>query len=359
MRILICWSNLSGYMAACWRALASIPDVELKIAAYDPASNKNAPFDRTLVNGLDVTWVNGSDPAETESTLDAFKPDEFDALVVPGWMNPAYMALARRFRAADVPTCMTIDHPWMGTIRQHLACLKRRSYVSGMSAVFVAGERARQYAYRLGAPRHRVFTGLYAYDGDAFDPIGDARQSEASPPPRRFLYIGRFVPVKGLDTLRDAYSAYRDAVPDPWELHCCGTGPLKDTLTGLEGVTDHGFTQPADLRDHLREAGALVLPSKFEPWGVVVAEAMAAGLPVITTDACGAAVELLTPWHNGLLVPPGDARALSRALRDLSKMATADWRSMSGHAVASARSHAHRVWARRWSRCLAEVIDAA
>ncbi|MEM7577873.1 MAG: glycosyltransferase family 4 protein [Planctomycetota bacterium] len=358
MRILICWSNLSGYIAACWRALSQTPGVDLRIVAYDPRANTNAPFDRDLVDGLDVTWINGTDHASSAATLGGLIPGDFDVAVVPGWMNPSYVQLAQRFRQSGLPTCMTIDHPWQGTLRQRVSCLKNRGYVSGMAGVFVGGERARQYAYRLGARRDRVFTGLYGYDGDAFDPIGDARLASDAPPPRRFLYIGRYVPVKGLDTLTAAYAEYRQRIDDPWELHCCGSGPLKQALAGVAGLTDHGFTQPGDLRQHLQDAGALVLPSRFEPWGVVVAEAMAAGLPVITTDACGAAVELLTPWHNGLVVPAGDVQALSGALTDVSTMESTESRDMSRHAVASARSHAHRVWSRRWFHALQTIKDA-
>jgi glycosyltransferase involved in cell wall biosynthesis len=64
----------------------------------------------------------------------------------------------------------------------------------------------------------------------------------------------------------------------------------------------------------MRAAGCLVLPSRFEPWGVVVHEATIAGLPVITTEACGAARRLVFDGHNGRVIAAGDDEALADAL---------------------------------------------
>ena len=64
-------------------------------------------------------------------------------------------------------------------------------------------------------------------------------------------------------------------------------------------------------------ADLFVLPSRHEPWGVVVNEALAAGLPVVLSDRVGAAADLLVDGENGRLVPAGDAVALANALEDL------------------------------------------
>ena len=127
--------------------------------------------------------------------------------------------------------------------------------------------------------------------------------------------VGRYVPQKDLHTLVKAYSLYRATVRHPWGLTCCGTGPDAALLEGVPGVEDIGFAQPQDLPAILERHGAFVLASQYEPWGVVIAETAASGLPIICTTACGASIDLVRPYYNGLLVTPGDAAALSRALR--------------------------------------------
>ena len=70
-------------------------------------------------------------------------------------------------------------------------------------------------------------------------------------------------------------------------------------LVGVHGVEMLGFVQPDDLPAVLERAGCLVLPSRFEPWGVVVHEAAAAGLPIVCTPVCGAATRLVLDGYNG------------------------------------------------------------
>src|SRR5690606_34557147 len=168
-------------------------------------------------------------------------------------------------------------------------------------------------ARTLGFNGDRLWDGYYACDWDAFASAGQGSARAAAPFERAFLFAGRYVPVKGLDTLLAAYRMYRGRVSDPWRLRCAGTGPLQSELAG-EGVEDLGFIQPDALPAVMAEASAFVLPSRFEPWGVVAHEAAASGLPLILSDACGAGVHLLRHLYNGYSFPTGDAASLARAM---------------------------------------------
>ncbi len=134
-----------------------------------------------------------------------------------------------------------------------------------------------------------------------------------------FLFVGRYVPEKGLDTLAEAYRLYSDQVEQPWGLRCAGAGPMREALVAA-GAEDLGFVQPQDLPALMHSASAFVLPSRFEPWGVVAHEAAASGLPLILSDACGAAVHLLRNHFNGHLIPTGNARALAEAMVRMTQM---------------------------------------
>lgn len=317
MRIAICWSNISGYMSACWRSLAQAPGVELKVWAYAPKSQgSEAPFDaQRLLPGIDCTLLNEtqrSDGNELTRQLTDWRPA---LILVAGWMTPAYTAALRSPALASAHKVMGLDMPWLGIARQRLACVVKRPYVGQFDTLWVAGERARQYAGRLARGGASIQRGLYAYDADAFDPVAHARPETGDRWPRRFLYVGRYVEAKALDTLLSAYKRYREQCDDPWELQCCGTGPLAHLLDGQAGVVNHGFTQPADLSARYADSGAFILPSRYEPWGVVVAEAMGSGLPVIASEACGAAVELVHPLHTGHTFSTDDTEALVGAMR--------------------------------------------
>ena len=118
-------------------------------------------------------------------------------------------------------------------------------------------------------------------------------------------------------------------------------GPEAARLAGIEGVDLLGFVQPDSLPALLARSGCLVLPSRFEPWGVVVHEAAAAGLPVVCTSVAGAASRLVLDGYNGVVVPPGDPGALARALLRISGASDAEragtWPRPAASSVVSSR----------------------
>ena len=304
MRIVICWPHLSGYMAACWRALAQRPGVDLRVLAWSTPGG-DAPFEDALVEGSPVRLLDESERNDAALITKEVSRHRPDVIAIAGWFHPPYVDLALR-RHGGAKFLMGMDTPWLGTLRQRLAPIKLRKLIKNIDGAMVAGERAYQYARVLGMPDGRIFRGYYGFDYDAFAPLYEQRLATAEGWPKRFVYTGRYAPEKCVPTLVDAYRDYRKGVPDPWPLTCCGHGPLKSMLTGVEGIEDLGFVQPKDLPEVLLRAGASILPSRYEPWGVVVAEALASGLPVLCTDAVGASVELVRSYHNGLTVAPED-----------------------------------------------------
>ena len=113
--------------------------------------------------------------------------------------------------------------------------------------------------------------------------------------------------------MAEAYRIYSAQVETPWKLICAGKGECQSQLLSA-GAEDRGFIQPEALPDFLAEADAFILPSRFEPWGVVVQEAAATGLPVIVSDVCGAGVHLLRDRWNGRSFAAGDAEQLAECL---------------------------------------------
>ncbi len=302
MRIAILWSHASGYSAACWRALQAIEGTQLKVWAYSSDGQaKDAPFiDQRLVHDLDCRLLNPHDLTNFESIKKSLADFEPDGILVSGWQNKSYRKLVMSKELNAVTKIMGMDNPWSGTLKQLFSCSLRNRYVRNFSYLWVAGERTRQFATRISKVP-RVRNGVYSCDYKSFASIGEQRIRSNIEWPKRFLFVGRYVESKGLRQLLKAYSGYRASYSEPWDLHCCGTGPLKQLLKGQEGVTDLGFCQPDSLKHVYGAAGALILPSVYEPWGVVVAEAMASGLPVIASSACGSSVELIRDNYNGFV----------------------------------------------------------
>lgn len=246
-----------------------------------------------------------------------FAHDRVDALFVTGnyhWeVVPALAAIA-----AAPPILVQISSPIAmprrGRLRQRLFEARMRRLLPAARALVAMDEPSAARANRiLGREVARVVA-LPALDDDAPPPL---------PPPttRHLLAGGRLIRQKGFDLLIDAVAGLPDVT-----LTIAGEGPERNRLQRRiarhclgDRVTLAGYVP--DLRPLLDTARALVLPSRFEGYGAVIVEALAAGRPVIATRTTPAADDLIgapgSGAERGLVVPPDDVPALARAIAAL------------------------------------------
>lgn len=201
--------------------------------------------------------------------------------------------------------------------------------------VCYCGELGRQYFSKYGARAEGMFPFPYEPDYELTRNIAwaDVERVRAEfhldPQRRRFIFSGRLAPEKRVDLLIRAFASIASERSD-WDLLIVGHGPLRAELSGLvppalrNRVLWTGFVQdPALVSTLYRCSDILVLPSDYEPWGIVVAEA-ATCLGLVCSSIVGAAKDLLQDGVNGRIFAPGDPVALSDALRDVSLPGAAD-----------------------------------
>jgi glycosyltransferase involved in cell wall biosynthesis len=238
-----------------------------------------------------------------------------------------------------------IDNPWEGTVKQWGGVLTSRWYLHSIfDAIFVPGERQAMLARKLGFAESRIWQGLLACDHARFRAAYDQRLAN-SRSPCSFLYPGRLSAEKGTAVLADAYRSYRQHEPRAWPLVVAGEGPLRHLISSVPGVALKGFMQPEELPGIMGEAGCCVLPSLWEHWGVAVHEATAAGLPVICTSSCGAAVHLVRDRYNGYIVEPGNADALAQAMARFGRLSDERRRRMSAASYSLSLQYTPQRWA--------------
>jgi glycosyltransferase involved in cell wall biosynthesis len=350
LSVTFCWPGISGYMAACWRALNT--QLEGKVSVLSVHSRK---FPLDIMTGMDFRMLSEAQREDAEFVQQWVCERNPSVVVVGGWGVPAFTALARSEALRGTPFVIGFDNPWTGTLRQRIAPIRLRRYMRRFAAVVVPGEWARQFARRLVARDVPVETGLYGIAAEAFNQAACQRRLR-NDWPKSFLYMGRYEPVKGLDALVEAYRTYRQKRSDPWPLAACGRGSLTARLKDVDGLTNYGFVAPADQPQLLEKHGVLVVPSAYEPWGVVIAEACSAGMPILCTEACGAAVELVRGGFNGIVVPTGCAESLANGLGWLhdhySRLPEMGRRSES-----LALPFAASAWAEHWRDLLQRVAE--
>jgi glycosyltransferase involved in cell wall biosynthesis len=202
----------------------------------------------------------------------------------------------------------------------------KRQIVPLFDAALVGGQLQKEYVAFLGLPRERIFAGYDVVDNAYFSQKSEiARQQEASLrqalqlPNPFFLASGRFVVKKNFTNLIEAYARYRHlSKGSPWDLVLLGDGPSRNEITatihqfGMSGVVHMpGFIQYDSLPDYYGLASAFVHASTTEQWGLVVNEAMASGLPVLLSKACGCVPDLVEEGKNGFTFDPLDQGQLA------------------------------------------------
>lgn len=245
---------------------------------------------------------------------------------VNGWAGvTAATALAwcQRYRipAVVMSESTAIDEPrwfWKEAVK--------RQVVRCFAASLVGGFRQAEYVVSLGMPRDRVYLGYDAVDNDFFASGADAVRNNSCEtrgrlglPKQFFLASSRFIPKKNLPGLLRAYALYQQKTRQAaWHLVLLGDGPGRRELERVRAdlqltkwVQMPGFKQYHELPAYYGLAGAFVHASTSEQWGLVVNEAMAAGLPVLVSERCGCAPDLVRPGNTGFTFQPADPAALA------------------------------------------------
>ena len=313
MKIVYCWAGISGYVAACWRELAGRPGVDLFVLAVGPEETVNAPFDSAaIMEGIHHRLLTRKEVTDAKVIREIGRQQAPDVVVLGGWNVHTYKQLPFDSALAGIRFILSMDNPRRYTLRQTLGKIKLRRFLQRIDCVFVPGERSWQLAKYFGVDETRIMRGCtYGHDHDHLSPLWQERSARPGGWPRQFLYIGRYVDNKGIPDLLAAHAGYRKAVDDPWPLACCGMGPLAGEIEAAPGVKNLGFVQPDTIREVLLSSGALILPSRREPWGIAILEGCSAGLPVIVTDVCGAGPELVRSLYNGLITPTANPARLA------------------------------------------------
>jgi 1,2-diacylglycerol 3-alpha-glucosyltransferase len=206
----------------------------------------------------------------------------------------------------------------------------KRFYLRHCSGFVVPGKASFEYLTMLGVAPDLISVAPNAVDNALFRNHAEvarsedgARRRELKLPQRYILFVGRLIPEKGVFDLLDAYARLEHGLRAEVGLVFAGDGISKlQLLRRAEAIRPGnvcfpGFLQREGLATVYGLAEALALPTHSDPWGLVVNEAMACGLPIIVSDVAGCAPDLVENGWNGYVVRVGDRDGLVRAIDSL------------------------------------------
>ena len=262
-----------------------------------------------------------------EAALSRARPQ---AIICGGYNYRAYWQAARWSASNQTTLLLWSESNSADKRRNSIAEFLKKRFVRMCRAYLAAGVTSRDYLLQLGAPPGSVFIAPDAVDVTMYA-AGAAKARASSPevraqhalPERYFLYVGRLVEEKGVFDLLAAYAALDENIRATIGLVIVGDGSAREELQHRASnihpanIKFGGWVHRERISEFYALADALIFPTHSDPWGLVVNEAMACGLPIVASNVAGCVADLVYPSKNGFTFRPRDIVALSEIMRRL------------------------------------------
>ncbi len=338
-RVAILTEIISPYRIPVFNALAAKSNIDLHViflAETDTTmrqwkiykdeirfSYQTLPHWRRRVRGYNVLLNRGMIAA-----LEKAKPE---VVVIGGYSYVAMWQALRWARKRGIPVFLWSESNAQDRRRSTSPVeYLKKTFLRGCSGFIVPGKSPGEYLKTFGVPERVIFTAPNAVDNDFFAGAAAAARSKDAAlraklglPERYYLFAGRMIREKGIFELLQAYRRLEPELRERVGLMYVGDGASRDACEkqaasihpGRVGFS--GFVHREELAVYYALAECLVFPTFSDPWGLVVNEAMACGLPVIATSVAGCVADLVEDGRNGRVIAAGDVDALSGAMQQV------------------------------------------
>ncbi len=349
-RVAVVNSHPIQYFAPLYAYLCTDPAIEITAlycsdfslrGGMDPGFRQRVTWNVDLLHGYRVIFLGARAKKRSPrgfftlicpEVWRAVRKGGYDAIWLHGYNYAAYVVAFLAAKSCGIPVFMRSETHlglqrtgWRQHVRDGLLRFAYR-FVDGFLAI---GSANRIYYRALGVPEKEIFDVPYTVDNARFIAAARLSERECIEVRRKYslrpylpivLYASKLMPRKHPDDLIEAIAKLRDEGM-PVTLFMVGTGDMEPALRarvdklGLHDVVFGGFVNQAELPQVYAASDAFVLPSKNEPWGLAVNEAMCAGIPVIVADEVGCVPDLVKDGVNGAHMRAGDVGSLVAALK--------------------------------------------
>ena len=327
------------YREKMWESYAEIPDVSIDIY-YCAKTEADRKWKFKKAQNVNEFFLEGITIREKMH----FNPSvcrlakRYDLWLIGGYAIPTMQLLILLCKFLRIPYVILFDgiSPLRILEKENpILFLWKKFLVKGCFAWLGNGTVGHKYGRKLGLPGDKLFNQYLTVDVEHFQKNIERKKEIRHSFRKRheidqdlflFLYVGRLVESKGVQDLLLAFQKVKEKNRYRVGLLIVGHGDYEQYLKNeAKKMQDVFFLGPVDyerIYEVYYSADALVLPSYSDPWGLVVNEALACGIPVIASSAVGAAPDLVDP---GLIFEPGDISGIQRGIESLINKETKDY----------------------------------
>ena len=310
MKILILYCEIMPYNVIAFESLIKInTDVEIDVISWgtDKKLTPYKPKNLERVNYyVEKDYV-------FKDLKELYLKNKYKLVYVCNRREKKYLKLASFVKKYSTLVIGQSDEQLFNTPRQYLK--KMLSYVlyrRYFDYMVVPGYYQYEFMRFLGFKKDKILIGAYTANIKLFNDYYENNQSIYNNSINKLLYIGRLEDEKGIITLLHTLDNLKNNYK--FKLVIIGNGSLKDIVLKYDFVEYHSFLEQKNFLNLLNDISFFILPSIYEPWGVVIHEMVAAGIPVICSDACGAKAAFVFDNYNGFVFKNKSTISLTNTL---------------------------------------------
>ncbi|EOU1896262.1 glycosyltransferase family 4 protein [Clostridium perfringens] len=328
MRVLILTTIMAPYRVNLFNELGKLCDLTVCFEQKADKSRNDSWYDDKAINFKFVAlkhWEKSLKKIKL-SISNYVNKNKFDIAIAYEYSTPTAMFFMQLCKLKKIPYLINCDGAFVSS--NLIKGLVKSYFIIGASGYLANGSNARKYFINYGANEEKIynhnFSSLYKSEileePITLDEKIKLKNELKLPNKKVVISVGQFIYRKGLDVLLEAWN-YIDN--DNVHLLIIGEGEKKSEYKKIiqdnnyNNVSIMNFMDKRTLFRYYKACDLFVLPTREDIWGLVINEAMACGLPIITTDKCIAGIELIEDYKNGFIIPTDNSKELSKKLNKL------------------------------------------
>jgi glycosyltransferase involved in cell wall biosynthesis len=339
VRVFLLTDIPSPYQVEVFNEIAQDKDLELHVG-YLRQTDPDRKWSASAIGHQSIMLDDGAAALATSVEL----VTKADLVVFNYYRHPRAEQLIAKRAKLRRPWCFWGERPglrkpeWVGRV---FRSWKLRWLHSSGAPIWGVGEFAlKRYKDEFGSG-HAYFNFPYFSNLKRFAEKSSSNTTAVTA--RTFLFSGSLTNRKGIDLVARAFVRLLAEGHDV-RLKIVGDGDLRGTIettlkTAKSKVEFVGFVDWDNLPAHYASSDVMCVPSRYDGWGLVVPEALAAGLPVVATDQMGAAVEFIKTGKNGWRIPAADEEAILNAMREAATLSSSKLTELARNAKESVCEH--------------------
>ena len=275
----------------------------LVVFTHENSTMRNSDFYNGLREFEYCSLANKSIISKMIFIYKLLRASSYQQLLIEGWYQPIYWFAV--FISPRKKNRVVVESSIWESKTVGFKSFFKKFFLKRISMAYVSGKSQADLCKALGFNgKHLITKGVGIFNIKPQPPFKEKAEV------KKFIYVGRLSPEKNLTYLIETFNQLHEL-----ELNIIGFGPQEQFLKSIakENIIFHGAVPNSELYKFYQENDVFILPSKIEPWGMVVEEALNNGLPVIVSDKVGCAEEIVNE-SNGIVFKLTDPNSLMKAI---------------------------------------------